>query len=129
MVLPALVIGFVLSTLIGAGFHALRGGGAGKLFLDLILGWLGFWLGQYLAARLGFTIGSLGSLHLGLAIPVALVFLLVGKASQLGSSRLQAKDVNWVAGAPPEAPFRAQVKIRYKAQAAWAQVTPLCSPL
>ncbi len=78
MDLPALLIGFVLATLIGAGFHALRGGGGGKLLLDLIMGWLGFGLGQYLAGRLGFTIGSLGALHLGLAIPVALVFLLVG---------------------------------------------------
>jgi hypothetical protein len=46
--------------------------------LDLVLGWLGFWLGQYAATRLGFTIGSLGSLHLGLAIPVGLVFLFAG---------------------------------------------------
>ena len=78
MSLPFLLIGFVLSTLIGAGFHAVRGGGGGKLLLDLILGWLGFWLGQYIAARLSITIGSLGSLHLGLAIPVGLVFLFVG---------------------------------------------------
>ncbi len=78
MSLPSLLLGFVLSTLIGAGFHALRGGGGGKLLLDLVLGWLGFWLGQYIAERSGFTIGSLGSLHLGLAIPAALVFLFAG---------------------------------------------------
>lgn len=78
MSLPSLLLGFVISTLIGAGFHVVRGGSGGKLLLDLILGWLGFWLGQYIAARLGFTIGSLGSLHLGLAIPAGLVFLLVG---------------------------------------------------
>ena len=78
MELPALLIGFVLSTLIGAGFHAIRGGGGGKLLLDLILGWLGFWLGQYGAERIGLTIGSLGSLHLAIAIPLALIFLFVG---------------------------------------------------
>jgi tRNA-specific 2-thiouridylase len=50
--------------------------------------------------------------------------LLVGKADQLGSNSLGAGDVNWIAGKPPAAPFRSQVKIRYKAQAAWAQVTP-----
>jgi tRNA-specific 2-thiouridylase len=50
--------------------------------------------------------------------------LLVGKADQLGSERLSAKEVNWITGEPPAAPFRAQVKIRYKAQAVWAQVTP-----
>jgi len=78
MSLPSLLLGFVLSTLLGAGFHAVRGGGGGKLLLDLVLGWLGFWLGQYAAARLDLTIGSLGSLHLGLAVPVGLVFLFVG---------------------------------------------------
>ena len=78
MSLPSLLLGFVFSTLLGAGFHAVRGGGGGKLLLDLVLGWLGFWLGQYTAARLGLTIGSLGSLHLGLAVPVGLVFLFVG---------------------------------------------------
>ena len=78
MSLPSLLLGFLLSTLIGAGFHAVRGGGGGKLLLDLVLGWLGFWLGQYAAARLGITIGSLGSLHLGLAILLELIFLFVG---------------------------------------------------
>jgi hypothetical protein len=78
MSLPSLLLGFVLSTLLGAGFHAVRGGGGGKLLLDLVVGWLGFWLGQYAAARLGITIGSLGSLNLAVAIPVGLVFLFVG---------------------------------------------------
>ena len=78
MALPSLLLGFVLSTLIGAGFHAIRGGGGGKLLLDLILGWVGFWLGQYVADRIGLTIGSLGSIHLAVAIPMALIFLFVG---------------------------------------------------
>ena len=51
--------------------------------------------------------------------------LLVGKADQLGSSTLSASSVNWIVGQPPTAPFRSQVKIRYKAQAAWAQVNPI----
>lgn len=50
--------------------------------------------------------------------------LLVGKADRLGSCGLNASDVNWIAGEPPVAPFCSQVKIRYKAQPAWAQVTP-----
>ena len=78
MSLSSLLLGFILSTLLGAGFHAVRGGGGGKLLLDLVLGWLGFWLGQFVATRLGLTIGSLGSLHLGLAIPASLAFLFIG---------------------------------------------------
>jgi tRNA-uridine 2-sulfurtransferase len=50
--------------------------------------------------------------------------ILVGKSDQLGSDSLSAREVNWIAGIPPSKPFRAQVKIRYKAQAAWAQVNP-----
>jgi tRNA-uridine 2-sulfurtransferase len=51
--------------------------------------------------------------------------LVVGTAAELGGSALTAARVNWVAGAPPAAPFRAEVKIRYKAAPAWATVTPL----
>jgi tRNA-specific 2-thiouridylase len=50
--------------------------------------------------------------------------LLVSKANRSGSFTLSAKDVNWIAGEPPRLPFRSQVKIRYKTQAVWAQVTP-----
>jgi tRNA-specific 2-thiouridylase len=50
--------------------------------------------------------------------------LLVGKGDRLGSDSLIASQTNWIAGEPPSAPFRSQVKIRYKAQATWAQVTP-----
>jgi hypothetical protein len=78
MTLPTLFLGFIISTMIGAGFHAIRGGGGGKLLLDLILGWLGFFLGHYMATRLGITIGSIGALHLASAILLALVFLFVG---------------------------------------------------
>ena len=50
--------------------------------------------------------------------------LVVGPAEALGQDHLAAARGNWVAGAPPTAPFRAQVKIRYKAAPAWATVTP-----
>ncbi|HLE28726.1 MAG TPA: tRNA 2-thiouridine(34) synthase MnmA [Anaerolineales bacterium] len=51
--------------------------------------------------------------------------LVVGTADELGSRRLTAARVNWVSGAPPRSPLRAEVKIRYKAAPAWATVTPL----
>jgi tRNA-specific 2-thiouridylase len=50
--------------------------------------------------------------------------LVVGTADELGSDRLTAARVNWVAGIPPASPIRAEVKIRYKAAPAWATVTP-----
>ncbi|MBL8164609.1 MAG: tRNA 2-thiouridine(34) synthase MnmA [Anaerolineae bacterium] len=51
--------------------------------------------------------------------------VIVGTAEELGSDTLTAKRVNWVSGRMPDAPFRAQVKIRYKATAQPALVEPL----
>lgn len=51
--------------------------------------------------------------------------LIVGTADELGSSELTAKRVNWVSGVTPIEPFTAQVKIRYKAKAMAATITPL----
>ncbi len=49
--------------------------------------------------------------------------LIVGTRDQLGQRELVARDVNWVAGSPPAATIRAQVKIRYKAKGVDARVT------
>jgi tRNA-specific 2-thiouridylase len=43
--------------------------------------------------------------------------LLVGTRQDLGWQKLTAGQVNWIAGVPPEGPFRAQVQIRYRAEA------------
>jgi tRNA-specific 2-thiouridylase len=51
--------------------------------------------------------------------------LVVGTHAELGSRHLTAARVNWVQGQPPAGPIRAEVKIRYKAAPAWAQVTAL----
>lgn len=78
MTLPAFLFGFLLSTLYGAAFHLLRGGGFGRLLLYLLLGWVGFWFGQFIAGQLGWSFGSLGALHLGMATLSSLVFLGIG---------------------------------------------------
>jgi tRNA-uridine 2-sulfurtransferase len=51
--------------------------------------------------------------------------LIVGREHELGGQALSAAEVSWVAGEAPLQAFHAQVKIRYKAQDAWATVTPL----
>jgi hypothetical protein len=78
MTLPALLFGFLLSTLYGAAAHLLLGGRAGRFLLFLLLGWAGFWTGQLLANQLQWTFGSLGVLHLGMATLSSLGFLLCG---------------------------------------------------
>jgi tRNA-specific 2-thiouridylase len=51
--------------------------------------------------------------------------LIVGEADELGTDELIADEVNWISGEAPRETFRAEVKIRYTAREAPAQVTPL----
>ncbi len=53
--------------------------------------------------------------------------LIVGGLAELGRDHLTAGRVNWVSGAAPVEPFRAQIKIRYKAQEAWGWVEPFAN--
>lgn len=78
MIQPSLILGFLISTLYGALFHLFLNGGAGRLFIHLILGWSGFWLGQYIASVYQWSFFNLGSLHLGVATAASIIFLFVG---------------------------------------------------
>lgn len=78
MTLPALLFGFLVSSLLGAAFHLWKGGGLGRLLLYLILAWAGFWGGHLLGDRLGLTFGSVGALRVGAAVITAAVTLYVG---------------------------------------------------
>jgi hypothetical protein len=78
MTIPAVLLGLILSTLYGAGFHLWKGGGLGRLILYLILAWLGFWSGHLLANLLGWTFDRVGGLHAGAASVGSVLFLLVG---------------------------------------------------
>lgn len=51
--------------------------------------------------------------------------LVVGPREDLGQMALYAHRMNWVSGQMPTEPFRAEVKIRYKAKAQPALVEPL----
>lgn len=79
-----------------------------------------------------YTIGQRKGLGLASPVPLYVMtkqaadnLLVVGTQEQLGSTRLTARDVNWISGIPPLEPFRAQVKTRYTARAAEALVIPL----
>jgi hypothetical protein len=78
MTIPTLLFGFVISTLIGAGFHLWRGGSPVSLLLYLILSWIGFWIGHFAGNSLDWTFGSIGQLRLGMASLTSLAFLAVG---------------------------------------------------
>lgn len=79
-----------------------------------------------------YTIGQRKGLGLSSAVPlyvlekdVAANTLVVGVEGELGRSELLAEQVNWMDGAPPAGPFRAEVKTRYTAKESEAEVEPL----
>ena len=78
MTIPTLILGLILSTLYGAAFHLWRGGGAGRLLLYLILGWIGFWTGHVLAGYWGWMFFDIGTLHVGFATVGSILFLGLG---------------------------------------------------
>ncbi|MEW6289554.1 MAG: tRNA 2-thiouridine(34) synthase MnmA [Thermodesulfobacteriota bacterium] len=48
--------------------------------------------------------------------------VIVGKEADLWHNELRVRDVNWIAGAAPQLPVRLAVKIRYRHQAAPAEI-------
>lgn len=91
--------------------------------------------GQALGQHQGLAFYTIGQRKgLGITSPTPLYvlekdlkqnLLVVGRRDELGSSELTAMNVNWVSGQTPAETFRARVKIRYKAQEASAQITPM----
>ena len=77
MTIPTLIFAFLIASLLGALYHMIRGGGPGRLFLNLLLSWIGFALGHFIGIWRGWSLFSLGGLDLGLSIPGSLI-LLVG---------------------------------------------------
>ena len=77
MTIPTLIFALLLASLLGALYHLIRGGGLGRLFLDMFLSWAGFALGHFLGVWQGWSLYPLGGLDLGLSIPASLI-LLVG---------------------------------------------------
>lgn len=79
-----------------------------------------------------YTIGQRKGLGVNSNVPLYVIAknpyrnaLIVGTRDELGRDELFANRVNWVSGEAPTEAFRAQVKIRYKARAKDAIVTPL----
>jgi tRNA-uridine 2-sulfurtransferase len=90
-------------------------------------------LGKVIGEHQGLAYYTIGQRKgLGLPSPVPLYVLakeaatnslVVGSQAELGSSELVAREVNWIAGDAPAGPVRVQVKTRYTAREAWAELT------
>jgi tRNA-specific 2-thiouridylase len=79
-----------------------------------------------------YTIGQRKGLGIASSVPLYVLAkeaasntLVVGGEDELGSRRLTAVEVTWMSGQPPAGPFRAEVKTRYTARPAAAEVLPL----
>ena len=79
-----------------------------------------------------YTIGQRRGLEVSYAHPLYVLAmkasddaLIVGEYDERGQSQLTAHRVNWVSAQSPSAPFRAQVKIRYRSTPAAALVEPI----
>jgi hypothetical protein len=79
MTLPVIILGIVLSTLYGTAFHVIKGGSLNRIFLYIILSWLGFWVGNFAGGKLGWTFLSVGLLNAGAATLGSFLFLFVGE--------------------------------------------------
>jgi len=75
---PAILFGFILSSLIGLLFHLWKGGSLGKLIYFLILSWIGFLFGQFIANRFNVTFGIVGQVNIGTGTLVSIIFLFIG---------------------------------------------------
>ncbi|HUS93614.1 MAG TPA: hypothetical protein VMZ24_00370 [Patescibacteria group bacterium] len=58
------VLGFLLATLYGAGFHLIMGGRPRKIILYLIASWLGFAVGHFAGGFFGIETLRLGAVNL-----------------------------------------------------------------
>lgn len=79
MTTPTLLLGFALATLYGAGFHLWQGGGARRLALYLLSGWLGFTLGHLVGDALNMHWLAIGTLNWLTATLGAMVALFAGR--------------------------------------------------
>lgn len=79
MTFPAVVFGIVLSTGYGTAFHFWKGGSLFRIFLYIILSWLGFWIGHFIGGALGWSFAAAGPINAGMATLGSAVFLFFGE--------------------------------------------------
>lgn len=58
------VLGFLLATAYGAGFHLIIGGPAKRIIIYILASWLGFAVGHFIGDLLNIEFLKLGALHL-----------------------------------------------------------------
>ena len=59
-----IVLGFLLATIYGAGFHVIVGGPPRHIVLYVVASWVGFTIGHVVGALLGIELLMLGAVYL-----------------------------------------------------------------
>ncbi len=75
MITPSLVFSFLLASFLGAAFHFWKGGGGGRLLLNLILAWIGFFLGNWIATTWEVSFLMIGPISGGFGTLGSLILL------------------------------------------------------
>lgn len=70
------VFGFIVATLLGAGFHLIFGGDARRLALFLLSSWIGFASGQIVGVVFDIDTFDIGTIHMFSACAGSLIALL-----------------------------------------------------
>lgn len=75
---PVLLFGFVIALLIGAIYHAIRGGDGWQLVLYLFLSMAGFAAGQWTSMARNWFLFTFGALDIGVGVLGSVLFLAIG---------------------------------------------------
>jgi uncharacterized membrane protein YjjP (DUF1212 family) len=78
---------FIISTLLGAGFHLIFGGDFRRLALYLLCSWAGFSLGHFLGIMLDINTFNIGTLRIFPAIMGSVIALVVAYSLSSGRAR------------------------------------------
>lgn len=78
MTAPAFLFSFLLASFLGAVFHFWKGGGGGRLLLNLILSWIGFSLGSWMGTSWELNFLMIGPISGGFGTLGSLILLFLG---------------------------------------------------
>ena len=86
MTLPVVLLGLVISLLIGFLFHILRDGNGLRLLLYIGLSILGFALGQWISMAFGWSVYKVGALDIPMGVAGSIFILILGDWLNLNRS-------------------------------------------
>lgn len=90
---PTFTFGFIIATLLGAGFHLVFGGAAHRLALFLIVGWIGFAVGHIVGVLFEVNLFNVGSLRL-LSALIGSFLLLIAANSLTTTKKTSRKSIS-----------------------------------